>query len=389
MARHAVGFDAAAEVVDTIAAGAFFVPPSPCNVYGWNSRTTGTPIWTWTLANCDASLLYDEYRMIDVSDDGSTAAFSAFIPNGGSASTPSLTVFDAQTGAVRFSKGAADAGAGGGTVGLSSKGAFVTWTSETGLLVFDGATGAKRDEIKVEGPNEISDSGLYVASCTENAASVWAFAGGVYALNLSFTPPPVPASSTWFCVDVSMSSDGSGAEDAELVSYAWISENVLTARVTTYSLVSGKLLTDWVSSTNSQLQTNPTVRMDGKYTAVALWGDNDDVPTSIVLSAGSATPVFNFTTPGSMFGGELSKGGNNLHKLHTEHLSPNDPPPPSDPNSRHRHRPRRLHAHKRCRLLRSRGETHARECHGQRGRCVRVAHQRAQVRGEETSAPLY
>lgn len=34
------------------------------------------------------------------------------------------------------------------------------------------------------------------------------------------------------------------------------------------------------------------VRMSGNYAGVSLWGDNDDIPTAIVLKAGTAAPVF-------------------------------------------------------------------------------------------------
>jgi len=101
-----------------------------------------------------------------------------------------------------------------------------------------------------------------------------------------------------------MSSDGKGG-DGELVSFGWISQDVLTARVTVYNMVTKKLMTDWVSSTNAKLQTNPTIRMDEQYVGVSLWGDSDDVPTAVVLSAGSNTPVFTYTTVGSMFGCDI------------------------------------------------------------------------------------
>jgi len=67
-------------------------------------------------------------------------------------------------------------------------------------------------------------------------------------------------------------------------------------------MVNGALLTDYTSPTNAQLQTYPTVRMSGNYAGVSLWGDNNDVPTAIVLSAKSTKPIFTFVTPGSMFG---------------------------------------------------------------------------------------
>lgn len=42
--------------------------------------------------------------------------------------------------------------------------------------------------------------------------------------------------------------------------------------------------------------------MSGNYAGASLWGDNDDVPTVVVLSAVNPAVIFNYTTPGSMFG---------------------------------------------------------------------------------------
>lgn len=42
-----------------------------------------------------------------------------------------------------------------------------------------------------------------------------------------------------------------------------------------------------------------------QYIGVSLWGDADDQPTAVILAAGSNTPVFTYTTPGSMFGVDI------------------------------------------------------------------------------------
>ena len=78
-------------------------------------------------------------------------------------------------------------------------------------------------------------------------------------------------------------------------------------------MLSGALLTDFLTPINSKLQTNPTVRMDGAYTGVALWGDEGDVPTAVLLKAGSNDPVFNFTSPGSMFAVDVVVDGTSLY----------------------------------------------------------------------------
>ena len=150
---------------------------------------------------------------------------------------------------------------------------------------------------------ETSDSGDFVAWAGEDKGTImkWDAVNLQYTLAFSITPP----TGEWYATSASISSDGSGAEESELVTYGWITANALQARVTIYSMVTGRLLTDYISPANTQLQTFPTVRMSGNYAGVSLWGDNDDVPTAIVLSATKPTPIFTYITPGSMFGIDL------------------------------------------------------------------------------------
>ena len=129
----------------------------------------------------------------------------------------------------------------------------------------------------------------------------WDAANAQYTTAFTVTPP----GGEWYATSASISSDGTGREEAELVTFGWITQDALQARVTIFSMVTGKLLTDYTSPANTKLQTYPTVRMSGNYAGVSLWGDSDDVPTAVVLSATSATPVFTYTTPGSMFGVEV------------------------------------------------------------------------------------
>lgn len=130
-------------------------------------------------------------------------------------------------------------------------------------------------------------------------------------------------------MSTSVSSDGSGSAEAELASFGFIDDTSRTARVLIYSMVTGALLTDYTTPTNTQLQTNPTVRMDGNYVGVCLWGDNDDVPTAIVLAAGTSVPVFTYVTPGSSaspFLSFLSCGGE-LRRAPFLLVPPHPPPP--------------------------------------------------------------
>ncbi len=150
---------------------------------------------------------------------------------------------------------------------------------------------------------QISDSGDFVAFAGDDQASIytWDATNMQYALTYN----PTVTNGTWYSISAALSSDGSGAEDKELVTFSWIDDAALQARATIFSMVDGKLLTDYLTPKNAQLQTNPTVRMDGDYAGLCLWGDNDDVPTAVVLKAGSTKPIFTYTTPGSMFGVDI------------------------------------------------------------------------------------
>ena len=48
-------------------------------------------------------------------------------------------------------------------------------------------------------------------------------------------------------------------------------------------------------------QNNPTIRAAGDYVAVALWGDNGNEPTAILMTVHSNKTLFSHTSPGSMF----------------------------------------------------------------------------------------
>jgi hypothetical protein len=96
------------------------------------------------VTNCDSSLLYDDDRFIDISDDGSTVGFSGVVQVGAK-SVPTLWVLEGQTGKVLFSKTAAE----GGPVQLSENGTFVAWTQGDSVVVFNGKTGEERASLSM------------------------------------------------------------------------------------------------------------------------------------------------------------------------------------------------------------------------------------------------
>ena len=134
--------------VDTVAAQAEFAgnASSTCTVYGFDSRaSSSTPIWAISVPSCDSSLLYDSDRFIDISDDGSTAAFSAWIYNG-TQQSGELWVINAQTGEVKFTVKQPPGGL-SGPIMVSETGALIAWTLGDSVAVINGTTGATRATI--------------------------------------------------------------------------------------------------------------------------------------------------------------------------------------------------------------------------------------------------
>jgi hypothetical protein len=111
---------------------------------------------------------------------------------------------------------------------------------------------------------ELSDSGDYLAFAGDDKASIYQWDRTNAQYKLAFSPAPT-GSTVFVATSAAISSDGSGGIEGELVTFGWITEDALTARVTIYSMVNGALLTDYTSPTNAQLQTYPTVRMSGNY----------------------------------------------------------------------------------------------------------------------------
>jgi hypothetical protein len=256
----------------------------------------------WLAAGCvTARSLAAEVREVsglDVSDDGSTAAVTAYIldaATGGIA--PQLLVLDAQTGAVRVNVTRAE-GDPGGPVSLSETGAWVAFTQGDSVFVYDGASGALRGEAIQMGwntPAQISVDGAFVAFSGQDTAAVWSWDAptGVYVLNSTIAP-----AGTWYSESCAISSNSQtyGA----IAAFGWATFDGRQSHVTVYQLATATLLASYTSLPNAQLQTSANVAIDGDFVGISLWGDSDDVPTAVVLQAGVPDPVFTFVTPGSM-----------------------------------------------------------------------------------------
>ena len=208
-ARHAASSPAAETAIAVVGAGALFDADAACSVFGWAAaQRTPAPAWAWREDDCDATLLYGGTRLVDVSDDGSVAAFSGLLFPSRPAS-PALFVLNAQTGRLRFND-TLPPGANGGSLSITSGGGYVMWSTSFGLYIYDAATGAQRANIKHWGGAALTDSGSFVATCDMDAAPIWAWDGAAYVNNATFnlrefvcgpnlpcvcapvTPPPPP-----------------------------------------------------------------------------------------------------------------------------------------------------------------------------------------------------
>lgn len=139
MARHTEGA-AASTPVDTVALDIGPPGDTSCVLLAWSSLGSGSPAWTFTKDNCTA-------YGVAISDDGSTAVLSAGLDIGQPKPAPVVWLFDAQTGAVRWTYGGDDASQFGGPVSVSGTGAFVAYTrGDDTVLVLDGTTGQPRGE---------------------------------------------------------------------------------------------------------------------------------------------------------------------------------------------------------------------------------------------------
>lgn len=304
-ARHNIGDTVDAGAVDMFAAESLFSGPGVCTVNAFiSAKQSSSPAWNFSLNNCQDYLLYDQTRMLDASDDGTTVAFAAYVTQDGNA-TARLYVFEGQTGATRFVFNLGPTvPIGSGGVATSESGAWIVYCNSPNVYIIDGKSGAVRATLPLYWGGvapSISDTGDYVVLPDQDSMLIflWNAAKSTYVL----TDTVVPSGPTqWYPMDLSVATIAGGAQYACM---GWIIGSSMQARVTIYSLADGTMVSDYTSPVNTNLQTSATVRMDQNYCGVALWGDSgtgDNVPTSVLLQAGTDTPVFTYVTPGSNFG---------------------------------------------------------------------------------------
>lgn len=175
--------------------------------------------------------------------------------------------------------------------------------------MLDGATGALRGApIPSEFAAYVSDSGAFVAAVGASSAFIYSWSGSAYAVAQTIAPPAGCEDGCRYPWDVAMSSSDAAVEYAV---FGFIDAGATQTAVAAFALTAGAtptLVANWTSAKNAKLQTNPTIRCDGEFIAVATWGNEGDVPTVVLLQAataaitGATAPLFTFTSPGSMFG---------------------------------------------------------------------------------------
>ena len=289
--------------VDLVVCTHFWNGASPdfpgCSIQGYSMASGPSPVWSFATPGQAPCAL----TSLDFSDDGSSVALAASLDTG-SGMAPALWLLHGQNGTVRWKRGGTDASAGAGPLSLSASGAYLCHSYQTGqgyrvdVLL---STGELRFSA-VEGwntPGQISDTGSFLVLPGQDMVSFLKWDGSSY--TPAFPPFRPTNGNDWAPESMALSSDASGAaENAELVSVAWMRFDGKQARVTTHSLVTGRLLTDVTTPLNTAYSNSARVAMDGAFTGVALQGDNDDSPTVWLLQAGAAEPLFSHTTRGSM-----------------------------------------------------------------------------------------
>ena len=311
-ARHADGADNGP--VDVFVASC---DGAGCTLFGRTSATDTTR-WEVTLPGCATDGGGGTYTGFQASDSGNRVAFMCrFDAGAGGPPTARVYLIGGQSGRVTWMHDlGAGVKAGQGQVQITATGSHVLFVNEDGVptpnsaqaYVLDGTTGTLIQTIQIPFfiTAAISDTGAFVAVGDDPAVHVWkADATGTSYAHAYDVTPPAAWGGSWIPWDMTIST---GADAAELLVVGYISGDVLTVGVGAWALAAGGApRIAWRSATNPSLQENPTLRADGDYAAVSLWGNDGDVPTVVLLRAGAADPVvFNYTTPGSMMAVDLN-----------------------------------------------------------------------------------
>lgn len=286
-------------------------------LYGFASTgaaANGAPVWNITLKQAWTYTLDDQTVFTDMSDDGSLVAFAGSANqtiSGHVVEVPFVWGVDGQTGRVlfRFSPGA-NLQPAPASVSTSATGAWIAYCYGAAVFILDGSSGAVRANLTLSYavPPAVSDDGSMLVAGSPDSLDIWRWnaTSGTYVQVHALTPP----AGVWYPTDFHFSEGVFGtpgaAEGHALVAATWEDGEAMTVLATIWNATSGALEASWRSPTNTKLQNQAIVRMDGSLGAFACWGDQDNAPTVVVLQAGVDAPIFNATTPGSMFAVDIA-----------------------------------------------------------------------------------
>jgi len=263
------------------------------------------PLWEYTLDQCFADLIDDIYNPIALSDDGSMAFVgvrSTYSSSGNHSDyyTPQLHALDGQTGKLLWVyELPQDQMA--QHVSTSRHGDYTAWTEGDYIYVFLKNGSLRTDPIfkGYETPSHICPMGVYLTyGFTTALISLWDDASGTYQKVAEFD-----GNNTWALFQSATSVNGGGTQpDGGLVAFGWADFTVHQVRIEVYNLNTLKKYWQWTSALNVNDQTLPYLSWHMNYLGVATWGDHGAVtPTVFLFNLQSGTPLFNYTTPGSMF----------------------------------------------------------------------------------------
>ena len=284
---------------------------SGATVLGFASASASAgPAWSTLLPGCSLDGGGGTYVGFEASDSGARVAVQCY-----QNATAGVVALDGQTGAVLWHYALGQGvKAGQGQVQITGDGAWVLLVNEQGVptpnsataYVINGATGVLRGAVPIPFfiTAAISDSGNYLAVGDNGLVHLyeWDAASSRYAP--SQAAPVITPPGSFLPWDLQMST---GPDAGEFLILGCISYDVMTVQVTAWGVVNGTLIHTWQSATNTdKLQENPSLRADGAYIGVSLWGDSGNTPTVVLLRVGTPAPIFHFTSPGSMFAVDLA-----------------------------------------------------------------------------------
>jgi len=194
------------------------------------------------------------------------------------------------------------------SVSMSRDGSYISFTNVPTAYVLEKATGQLRAgaiNLPFYAPVQIDSLGNYLTTGSDSAVIYeWNTQSSSYTLAYN-----IPIAGWYFWTSVS-SLNGESGTNSNLAAFGYSNADVTQLRVDVYSMTSGQQLLSWIGPLNQQGQTMPTLSFHMNYLGVGSWGDAAGGDPQILLfdvttGTSASTPIFTYTTPGSMFAIEI------------------------------------------------------------------------------------